>query len=233
MVGVLVLALLVTSLYRFVEGMLSAIRDSTEITAERQQLEGLVNFIQVELENLPSPAQVLPNANPQTPPDASGQPQPGLQPAAPNAAPGQPLPDLREYRGSLRGESHKYSGVRNDAMDWVSKGGGGLLTSAVSGDYRVTLTIRNIREGSTETEIGIWRESGDGKVKDWVPLLTPAAELEINYFDPNFPEKPLTAWPYNNRLPSLVYLRIRKTADGAPYDAVLPVPGATLQGGGR
>src|SRR5688572_27959953 len=53
MISVLIIALIVTSIYRFVEANLMAIQTSTELAKDRQSVVGLVNYVQDQLAALP------------------------------------------------------------------------------------------------------------------------------------------------------------------------------------
>lgn len=53
MIAVVIVAMMMLTVYRFVQSNLTAIRISTEISEEKQSLTGLVNFIQDQLNNLP------------------------------------------------------------------------------------------------------------------------------------------------------------------------------------
>lgn len=53
MIAVMIVAMIIFAVYRFVQTNLTAIQLSTEISEEKQSLTGLVNFIQNQLNELP------------------------------------------------------------------------------------------------------------------------------------------------------------------------------------
>lgn len=57
MVSVLIVSLLVMTVYRFLTANLTAIHNSTEAMNEREEVTGLVNFLQTLLEDLPQKQQ--------------------------------------------------------------------------------------------------------------------------------------------------------------------------------
>jgi len=59
MIGVMVIAMLTFSLYRFVQTSIQAVQTSTDMARERQSVAGLINFVQGALNDLPSKGQGL------------------------------------------------------------------------------------------------------------------------------------------------------------------------------
>lgn len=64
MVAALIISLLVMTIYRFLSANLTAIRISTEVTSTREELNGLVSFLQTLLEDLPQKQQGVLIGNP-------------------------------------------------------------------------------------------------------------------------------------------------------------------------
>jgi prepilin-type N-terminal cleavage/methylation domain-containing protein len=138
---------------------------------------------------------------------------------------------------ALMGRPYKFHGLANDEITWRCSAGAGLLTSAASGEYRVTLTVQPVSERSSETELGLRRQpvemndahageldrGGSGAKYNWLPLIRPMAALEVRYFDPT-QKGWVDTWADPSRRPSLVRLRIWKNADEPPVEAMLPVP---------
>ena len=58
---------------------------------------------------------------------------------------------------NIQGESIKLNGADFDSIEWRSRGGPGLMTTAVSGEYRVKLRIQPVEKNSNKYEIGYWR----------------------------------------------------------------------------
>lgn len=54
MIAVMIVAMMMFTVYRFVQTNLNAIRISTEVSEEKQSLAGLVSFIESQLNNLPA-----------------------------------------------------------------------------------------------------------------------------------------------------------------------------------
>jgi prepilin-type N-terminal cleavage/methylation domain-containing protein len=200
-VATMIVGMLALTLYRFLASHLSVIRQATELSGEREALQAVVRLVQSQLRDLP-PAQ----------------------------------------EGSLLGQSNKFHGLANDEITWRCEAGAGLLTTAARGEYRVTLTIQPVTERSAETELGLRRQpvdfmkapaeelnrGGAGSRYHWLPLVRPAAALEIRYFDPA-QKQWVDAWADSGRRPSLVRLRLWKRADEPPVEAVLPVPSGRSQ----
>ncbi len=152
------------------------------------------------------------------------------------------LRDLPLRQGeALLGRPYKFRGLANDEITWRSEAGAGLLTSAATGEYRVTLTVQPVSERSSETELGLRRQpveskdansgelnrGGSGGRYNWLPLIQPMAALEVRYYDPA-QKIWVDAWADGSRRPSLVRLRLWRRVDDAPVEAMLPVPSGNL-----
>lgn len=145
-------------------------------------------------------------------------------------------------RAMLEGRSYRFRGLHNDEITWRCSPGPGLLTTAASGEYRVTLTVQPVNAKSAETELGLRRRpidpiensqvaldrGGGDQNYNWVPLIRPISALEIGYFDSQL-NSWLEAWTDPDRYPDLVRIRLWKRPNDAPVEAVLPVPAAKLQ----
>jgi prepilin-type N-terminal cleavage/methylation domain-containing protein len=191
MLAVVVMAMLVITLYSFVEANLRAITFSKEMNAEHQAMTSLVSYIQEQLGDLPPRGQ-----------------------------------------GVLLGTAHKYRDLASDEMEWVCSGGSGVLTTAAPEQYRVVLTIQPVEKNSTALEIGLRRRPIDADEKNykWVPLLKNVVAMEIRYHDPRQQNQWLEKWRDPNARPSLVRVKIWRTAEDQPFEAVLNVPAANVQG---
>jgi prepilin-type N-terminal cleavage/methylation domain-containing protein len=133
-------------------------------------------------------------------------------------------------QGVLLGTASKTGDLSMDQMQWTCKAGQGLLTTSAAGEYYVTLAIQAVTKNSRELAIGLRRRTTSSLESDynWLPLLHPAAAMEIRYYDPRLSSW-LERWNDQNSRPNLVRIRIWKTADAAPYEAILSVPAANLQ----
>ncbi len=143
-------------------------------------------------------------------------------------------------QSSLIGEGYKVSNVYYDQMEWRSRGGPGLMTTAAGGEYSVRLQMKEVVKGSRKYEIGFIRKpvlldtqgalvaAANDKDASWVPLLPGAAELKIRYWDSRVGTI-TDRWTEPTIRPALVILNIMREGDAAPYEAVLTVPAALTQ----
>jgi competence protein ComGC len=142
--------------------------------------------------------------------------------------------------GVVKGQAFKFHGLSSDEITWRCPAGPGLLTTAASGDFLVTLAVQPVDEHSTDTELGLRRQpapenkapvdlrrGGAGGHYDWLSLARPMAAVEIRYFDPQL-HSWTDAWTDPARRPSLVRLRLWRHADDEPLEAVISVPSARL-----
>lgn len=189
MMAVLITALLMGALFRFVQSNLQAIKISTELSTERKALEGLINLVRDQLNDLPARGQAM-----------------------------------------LLGTTNKYRDLASDEMQWVSKAGAGILTTAAPDEYRVTLAIQPIEKTSKELEIGLRRRRVDAQDESysWLPLLRNVVAMEIRYFDPR-QNAWVERWRDPAARPAVVRLRIWRRADTPPVEAVLPVPSSQVR----
>lgn len=225
MIAVLIISMLVISVFRFVRSVLQAVRISTDATVSKQEVSGLLNYLQTQLEDLPVQ---------QAMPPVAGNIAPGLN----NGATAVPIGNLAltsssasTPSGALSGTSHKYHDLAADEMEWVCSAGPGVLTTSGEDQYRVTLAIQNVKGKSNEYEIGLRRRPVDADEKNynWLPLLRPAAALEIRYFEPRGKQW-IDAWKEPVLKPSLVRVRIWRAKDEPPVEAVFALPAARMQG---
>lgn len=141
---------------------------------------------------------------------------------------------------NIQGESIKLNGADFDSIEWRSRGGPGLMTTAVSGEYRVKLRIQPVEKNSNKYEIGYWRrpalletESGlvaGGSDTDatWVPLLQRVSAMRIRYWDSRLGQL-LDSWRDPTARPAFVILSITREGDDVPYEAVLRIPVSAVQ----
>jgi len=144
---------------------------------------------------------------------------------------------------ALIGQPFKFQNLSNDEITWKCSAGPGLLTTAATGEFRVTMTVQPVSAQSRETELGLRRRfidplaavetggptRGAGKeAYNWVPLIRPMAALEVRYFDRQT-NAWQDAWRDPSRRPELVRIRLWKRADEPPIEAVLPIASARMQ----
>ena len=189
MIAVLIIAMLMVSVYRFVKSVLVAVNVSTETTVTKQEMEGFMSFVSTQLADLPI-----------------------------------------KQQGVLAGTPHKYNNLPADEMDWVCIGGHGVLTTSAPDQYRVTLAIQNVKGRNNEYEIGLRRRPVDADERNynWLPLLHPAAALEIRYFEPRGKQW-IEAWQDPVLRPTLVRVRVWRTKDEPPYETIISLPTARMQ----
>ena len=141
---------------------------------------------------------------------------------------------------TLGGQPFKFRGLESDEISWNCPAGPGLLTTAASGNFKVTLAVQPVDERSTETELGLRRQAvpgnasslslnrgGAGERYDWVPLIRPMAAMEIRFFDPQG-NSWKDAWSDPARRPPLMRVRLWRHADDAPIEAMIRVPSAQI-----
>jgi len=130
-----------------------------------------------------------------------------------------------EQQGALTGEAHKFNNLPCDEMTWLCGAGLGLFTIHALVDYNVTLALKPGKDPNVSV-LGVRRIEADGKNKDenWLPLMKDVKAMEIRYFD----LKGINAWVENwtdqSRRPSLVRVRIWRTGDSEPYEAIFNLP---------
>lgn len=141
---------------------------------------------------------------------------------------------------NIQGESIKLNGADFDSIEWRSRGGPGLMTTAASGEYRVKLRIQPVEKNSNKYEIGYWRRpalletdgglvaGGSDKDATWVPLLQRVSAMRIRYWDSRLGQL-LDSWRDPTARPAFVILSITREGDDVPYEAVLRIPVTAVQ----
>jgi hypothetical protein len=141
---------------------------------------------------------------------------------------------------NIQGESIKLGGVDFDSLEWRSRGGPGLMTTAATGEYRVKLRIQPIEKFSTKYEIGFWRRpalldtdgglvaGGSDKDATWVPLLQRVSAMRLRYWDSRLGQL-LDSWRDPTARPAFIIMSITREGDEVPYEAVLRIPVSAVQ----
>ena len=141
---------------------------------------------------------------------------------------------------NIQGESIKLNGADFDSIEWRSRGGPGLMTTAATGEYRVKLRIQPVEKNSTKYEIGYWRRpalletdgglvaGGSDKDATWVPLLQRVSAMRIRYWDSRLGQL-LDSWRDPTVRPAFVIMSITREGDDVPYEAVLRIPISAVQ----
>jgi len=229
-IALMVTAMIVFTIYRFVSAHLVTIRTTMELGDDRDSLSAVIKLVQTQLDSLPV-VQTVPMVQPTAP--------------QPNGAPGTTLPNVTSQAaasqsGALIGKANKFHGLSNDELTWTCTAGAGLMTAAAPGEFEVTFTVQPVSESSSETELGLRRRpapgnkavvdlnrGGDAGRYDWLPLIRPMAALEIRYFDQST-HSWVDQWVDPSRRPALVRLRLQKHAEDAPVEVVIGIPSAQL-----
>jgi prepilin-type N-terminal cleavage/methylation domain-containing protein len=141
---------------------------------------------------------------------------------------------------NIQGESIKLNGADFDSIEWRSRGGPGLMTTAATGEFRVKLRIQPVEKNSNKYEIGYWRRpalletdgglvaGGSDKDATWVPLLPRVSALRIRYWDSRLGQL-LDSWRDPTVRPAFVIMSITREGDDVPYEAVLRIPISAVQ----
>jgi hypothetical protein len=140
----------------------------------------------------------------------------------------------------ILGEQLKTGGKDFDMMEWRSRGGPGLMTTAALGEYRVQLMMKPLEKTSSRYEIGIKRRpalldtagglvaGGSEKDATWVPLLPNTIGLRIRYWDGRIGQL-VDRWQDQASRPTFIVLSILREGEEVPYEAVLNIPAAMTQ----
>ena len=139
------------------------------------------------------------------------------------------LPGARA--GALTGEPHRFNDVSSDELRWICEPGSGLLTRHATGEWMVTLTLKELKNG--EYELGMRRKDVEGK-RDvaWLPLFRGVRGLEIRYYQPGRKEW-LEKWTDVQSRPKLVRVKLWRDPYPEAYEIVLPIPAMTKTAGGQ
>ena len=141
---------------------------------------------------------------------------------------------------NIQGESVKLNGADFDSIEWRSRGGPGLMTTAATGEYRVKLRIQPIEKFSTKYEIGFWRRpalldtagglvaGGSDEDATWVPLLQRVSAMRLRYWDSRLGQL-LDSWRDPTAKPAFIIISITREGDEIPYEAVLRLPVSSVQ----
>lgn len=127
--------------------------------------------------------------------------------------------------GALMGEPHRFNDVSSDELRWICGPGSGLLTRHATGEWLVTMTLKELKNG--EQELGVRRQDLEGK-RDaaWLPLFRGVRGLEIRYYEPGRKEW-LEKWTNPQARPTLVRIKLWRDPSPEAYEIVLPVPPMT------
>lgn len=140
-------------------------------------------------------------------------------------------------QSNLISKAIKVSGRDLDSVEWRSKGGPGLLTTAAKGEYLARLRIKPLKDNPSKYEIGVERElvmqetalglvAGAGTSKpDWIVLIPHATSMRCRFFDPRLNTE-VENWLDPSMRPSFMRLSIMREGDILPMEAVVGIPAA-------
>jgi len=131
-------------------------------------------------------------------------------------------------QNGLLGEAHQFNGKASDQVEWLTQAGNGLFTEAAEGPWKATLILRADEKGSTST-LGLLRQlpGRPNTETHWLPLLPEVDAIEIRYFDQRL-NVWLDRWSDANSRPTLIRVRIWRTNETVPYEAVIQLPPTNL-----
>jgi hypothetical protein len=130
----------------------------------------------------------------------------------------------------IEGRHNIYGVATADELQWISRPGMALLTSAAPDDeYTLTIMLLPTTATSKQQDMGIRRRlsSEPDNSYEWIPLLSNVAGLEFTYFHPSLGQW-VPDWRDPTTTPPLVRMRVWRNADDDPFEVVLPVPSARI-----
>ena len=204
MVATIIVAMLVFTLYRFINTTLSALRFSTDLHSERAQFAGVIEYLQTQINDLPPKRQGAITGAAFKFHDLASDELTWLCKSGhgvlTDAAPG-------DYRVTL-------------ALQPVDKSS----TELELGLRREPVASEN----DAKLDADFFTRGSGAKKYNWVPLIKPVAAIKIRYFDARL-NQPIERWTDLNARPTLVQVWIWKRAEDEPYEAILTVPSSRLQ----
>lgn len=203
-IATVIIALMTFGLYRFIASNLNALRVSTELQDERQSLQGLVKFLQVQLGDLPIRRQGVLSGAPFKFNNLSSDEMTWLCSAGHGL-----MTDAAEqdYKVTL-------------ALQPVEKGSKELelgLRREPAGD-----------ENDQRLNADFFTRGAGTQKYNWLPLVRGVAAIKIRYFDERL-NAMVDRWNDPNARPRLVSMSIWRHPDDLPYEAVFDVLSARLQ----
>jgi prepilin-type N-terminal cleavage/methylation domain-containing protein len=193
--GVAILALVVLTIYRFLETNLQAMQISTEVAADNRQLAGLVAVVQDQLEKLPRYEQGALFGEAHIFNDMPADEVTWLCTAGSGLF-------TRHATGQF-----KVKLVIRPAPDNPSQYDLGI--------ERTPYDKTQVSSPATTQRIG--------QKVDWVPLIQNAKALEIRYYDSNLSAW-VEKWTDQTRLPVMLRMRVWRAQDVEGFETVLNLP---------
>jgi prepilin-type N-terminal cleavage/methylation domain-containing protein len=202
-IATVIIALLTFGLYRFIASNLNALRHSTDLHDERQSVQGLMKFLQVQLGELPTRRQGVLSGAPFKFNNLSSDEMTWICSAGHGL-----MTDAAEqdYKVTLALQPEKDTKVLELGLRREPAGD--------ENDQRLNPSF-------------FTRGTGTQKY-NWVPLIRGVAAVKIRYFDSRL-NALVDRWNDPNARPRVVSISIWRDPDDLPYEAVLEVPSARLQ----
>lgn len=198
-IALMITAMIVVTLYRFVSAHLMTIRVSRDLGDERESLDAIINLVQGQLENLPA-----------------------LQTDALTGK-------AYKFHGLSNDELTWTCPPGSGLLTTAAKGMYSVTLTVQPVDEKSAETELGLRRRpapGNNSSVELLRGGGENRY-DWRPLIRPMAMLEVRFFD-SVNNQWVDQWAEGVRRPALVRLRLQKRADQAPIEAVIAVPGAQL-----
>jgi len=202
MTATMIVALLSFSLYRFLTSQLHAIRLSQETIDDRESLQAVIQFLQVQLGD--------------------------LSPKGDNQLLGQ----ANQFHGLASDEITWLTWAGQGVLTSAAAGQYRVTlavqpVSDTSREFELGLRRQRL-DADAQTDVDFYSRGTAGQKYNWLPLIHPMAAMEIRYFDRRL-NAWQDRWTDPKNFPSLVRVRLWKRADDAPLEAVLAVPLAQVQ----
>ena len=199
MIALMITAMIVFTLYRFVSAHLATIRTSMEMGEDREALNGVIRLVQSELNDLPTLQEDV----------LTGK--------------------ANKFHGLSNDELTWTCSAGSSLLTSTAPGQFSVTLTVQPVTEKASETELGLRRQpapGNATTIELSRGSA-GNRYDWQPLIRPMAVLEIRYYD-NLSHSWTEDWVDGSRRPALVRLRMQRHADDAPLEAILSIPSAQL-----
>ncbi len=198
MLATAIVGMLTLTLYRFVSAHLLVIRQSTDISDEREALQGVVRLVQTQLRE--------------------------MDPQEQEALMGQPF----KFHGLSNDELSWHSTAGPGLLTTAAPGPYRVTLTVQPVSERSTETELGLRRQPLDMKngnISQLNRGSSGTKYNWLPLIRPMAALEVRYYDQG-QKQWVDTWKDSAHRPNLVKVRLWKYADQPPVEAVLPIPSA-------
>lgn len=201
MLATLILALLCTTLYRFLSAHLMAMQTTSEWTEQRDSLQGIVRLLRAELNSLPPQGNQMLEGH------------------------------ANKFHGLSNDEITWRTPAGLSLLSATGAGEFRVTLTIQPVNERTSETELGLRRQPLDpkrVQDIDYNRGGSGGKYNWLPLIRPMAAIEIRYYDA-VANSWSDTWTDPTRYPSLVRVKLWKNPDSAPAEAVLAVPAANTQ----